>query len=98
MSMVILRQAQSMITKEYNKYHTRHPIEDLVMQARAAHAIQPRNQSQSYSEVSTKYRSRYHLEPPAGFDKWYGYASRHNTPYHWWIRHDVWRYLTFSQT
>ena len=56
----------------------RHPIEDLVTEARSRFAEIKARQSESLDEAVAEYQRRYHRDPPPGFDWWYQIAEANN--------------------
>jgi hypothetical protein len=79
-NVLLLSTAQTMITSRYDKYVTRHPIEDLIASARANNAARLKRQSRSYQSACDEYHRRYNIEPPPGFQDWYNFAVKHQSP------------------
>jgi len=57
-----------------------HPVEQLVRQAKADFESLVQRQSKNYTAAHAEYRRRYSVEPPPGFEDWYNYAVRHESP------------------
>lgn len=54
----------------------RHPIEELILDARRAYQTKLDRQSHSIDQAVTEYRRRYGRQPPAGFEVWYDFVTR----------------------
>lgn len=57
-----------------------HPIQKLVHQAKEDFEILTQKQSKTYTAAYEEYKRRYGLEPPAGFEAWFNFASSHQSP------------------
>ena len=57
-----------------------HPIKTLVRQAQAEFEEQLARQSRTFKSAASEYQRRYHRLPPPGFDLWYEFAVKHNSP------------------
>ncbi|KAL7952051.1 glycosyltransferase family 90 protein [Trichoderma barbatum] len=57
-----------------------HPVESLVRSGRANFKSLLKTQSGSYKAAVEEYRRRYHAAPPPGFEAWYEFAVRHESP------------------
>ncbi|PVH78318.1 glycosyltransferase family 90 protein, partial [Cadophora sp. DSE1049] len=57
-----------------------HPVEQLVRNAKADFASLLQRQSKNYTAAHDEYRRRYAVEPPPGFEDWYVFAVRHESP------------------
>ncbi|PTB62029.1 glycosyltransferase family 90 protein [Trichoderma citrinoviride] len=57
-----------------------HPVETLVRSGKANFKSLLQRQSGSYAEAVEAYRRRYDAAPPPGFEEWYEFAVRHNSP------------------
>lgn len=57
-----------------------HPIQNLVHKAKEDFEILIQKQSKTYTAAHEEYRRRYGLEPPAGFEAWFNFASSHQSP------------------
>ncbi|KAI0484544.1 hypothetical protein GGR56DRAFT_662644 [Xylariaceae sp. FL0804] len=57
-----------------------HPVEELAQRARADFKQLLQRQSTSYAGARDVYRQRYGVEPPPGFEGWYGFARAHESP------------------
>ena len=57
-----------------------HPVESLMRVAEARFDALVARQSGTYEAAELEYRRRYHIEPPAGFAKWYEYAVNRSSP------------------
>ncbi|KAL7817909.1 glycosyltransferase family 90 protein [Trichoderma aethiopicum] len=57
-----------------------HPVESLVRSGKANFKSLVQRQSRSYAEAVEEYRRRYNAAPPAGFEAWYEFAVRQNSP------------------
>ncbi|KAJ7623624.1 hypothetical protein FB45DRAFT_980453 [Roridomyces roridus] len=55
-----------------------HPIPNLLTAAATRFRTKVARQSTSLSSAVAEYRRRHHRAPPAGFDRWYKFASTHN--------------------
>ncbi|KAL2117173.1 hypothetical protein VTJ04DRAFT_9341 [Mycothermus thermophilus] len=64
----------------YQLYSIDHPVAQLVRQARDDFQSMLERQSKTYSEAVAEYRRRYGLDPPPGFEAWYGYAEEIKSP------------------
>lgn len=58
----------------------RHPVEALARAAEAAFDAMLERQSRNYTAAEAEYRRRYGMEPPPGFEAWYGYAVARESP------------------
>lgn len=56
----------------------RHPIDDLVLDARKKHESLVGQQSTTIHAAAERYRKRRGRHPPPGFDQWFKYAQRHD--------------------
>ncbi|KAK2683966.1 Glycosyl transferase CAP10 domain [Fusarium oxysporum f. sp. vasinfectum] len=57
-----------------------HPIELLAQEAKAVFESRLKNQSRTYLAAVKQYKQRYGLDPPPGFEAWFEYALKHNSP------------------
>lgn len=57
-----------------------HPIHGLIQTAKEDFKSLIQNQSKTYAAAHEEYRRRYGMEPPAGFDAWFDFASSHQSP------------------
>ncbi|KAL7930755.1 glycosyltransferase family 90 protein [Trichoderma chlorosporum] len=57
-----------------------HPVESLVRSGKANFKSLLKTQSGSYKNAVEEYRRRYHAAPPPGFEGWYEFAVRHESP------------------
>lgn len=57
-----------------------HPIQKLVHQAKEDFEFLTQKQSKTYTAAYKEYKRRYGLEPPAGFEAWFNFASSHQSP------------------
>ncbi|KAF5628914.1 beta-1 2-xylosyltransferase 1 [Fusarium sp. NRRL 52700] len=57
-----------------------HPIKLLTQEAAPIFHRKLLNQSRTYPEAVKQYRQRYGLDPPPGFEAWFQYALKHNSP------------------
>ncbi|KAK2733763.1 F-actin-capping protein subunit beta [Myotisia sp. PD_48] len=57
-----------------------HPIESFIRHANADFDGVLQKQSQSYATAHQEYQRRYGLEPPRGFEAWYEFATKHQSP------------------
>lgn len=58
--------------------HTKHPIEELMAEARATQAALLAAHSGDLSTAAARYRERRGRHPPPGFDAWFRYARDHD--------------------
>lgn len=70
-----MEQPPSLLTHPQN-----HPIQKLVHQAREDFEFLIQKQSKTYTAAHEEYKRRYGLEPPAGFEAWFNFASSHQSP------------------
>ncbi|KAL1601999.1 hypothetical protein SLS59_005165 [Nothophoma quercina] len=57
------------------KPSSKHPIEELILQAQKDYDRLIKSQSQDIEGAEQEYRRRYSRDPPPGFDKWFAYAQ-----------------------
>ncbi|KAH7403674.1 hypothetical protein BKA64DRAFT_722370 [Cadophora sp. MPI-SDFR-AT-0126] len=57
-----------------------HPVEELVRHAKSDFASLLQKQSKNYTAAHAEYRRRYSAEPPPGFEAWYNFAVRYESP------------------
>ncbi|KAF5685114.1 capsule-associated [Fusarium denticulatum] len=57
-----------------------HPIKLLTQEAAPIFNRKLLNQSQTYPAAVKEYKQRYGLDPPPGFEAWFLYALKHNSP------------------
>ncbi|KAK0104827.1 F-actin-capping protein subunit beta [Cadophora gregata] len=57
-----------------------HPVEQLMQHAKADFASLLQRQSQNYTSAHAEYRRRYSIDPPPGFENWYNFAVRYESP------------------
>lgn len=67
-------EASSVLAKP-SRPPAQHPIQLLIERSRASYTETIRNQSTTVDEALREYRSRYKIEPPPGFDKWFAFAK-----------------------
>lgn len=60
--------------------HSDHPVEILHKFYAAKFEAMLRNQSMTFEEAQSRYRYRYHRDPPDRFDKWFEYAQKQQSP------------------
>ncbi|KAL7421169.1 hypothetical protein Q5752_004054 [Cryptotrichosporon argae] len=76
--------SSSLILGEHGMAHgwqegdTRHPVEQLVLNAKQKWGSLLARQSQTLGEAVTEYRRRYKRDPPRGFDRWWEFAVKHD--------------------
>ncbi|CAG1987976.1 unnamed protein product [Fusarium graminearum] len=57
-----------------------HPVEVLAERAAERYEAMIKNQSATYEAAVAEYKRRYHIDPPPGFEGWFQFARRHNSP------------------
>ncbi|KAF5964011.1 capsule-associated protein [Fusarium bulbicola] len=57
-----------------------HPIKLLTQEATPLFHRKLLNQSRTYPEAVKQYKQRYGIDPPPGFEAWFQYALKHNSP------------------
>ncbi|KAF4340952.1 beta-1 2-xylosyltransferase 1 [Fusarium beomiforme] len=57
-----------------------HPAELLAQEATSAFQGKLTSQSQTYPDAVKEYKRRYGLEPPPGFEAWFLFAQKHESP------------------
>ncbi|KAF5584127.1 beta-1 2-xylosyltransferase 1 [Fusarium pseudocircinatum] len=57
-----------------------HPIKLLTQEAAPLFHRKLLNQSRTYPEAVRQYKQRYGIDPPPGFEAWFQYALKHNSP------------------
>ncbi|PTD11728.1 hypothetical protein FCULG_00002718 [Fusarium culmorum] len=57
-----------------------HPVEVLAQRATERYEAMMKNQSATYEAAVAEYKRRYHIDPPPGFEGWFQFARRHNSP------------------
>ncbi|RKL36709.1 hypothetical protein BFJ72_g8258 [Fusarium proliferatum] len=57
-----------------------HPIKQLTQEAAPIFGRKLSNQSRTYAAAVKQYKKRYGLDPPPGFEAWFQYALKHNSP------------------
>jgi len=65
--------------RDDNSILKEHPIKELVHKAETEFEEQLARQSKTYEAATSEYRSRYHRDPPPGFEMWYNLAVRHES-------------------
>lgn len=59
---------------------SQHPIEALIHRSRQQHVARINGQSKSLESAVSVYRTRYGIDPPPGFDKWFEFAQLKRSP------------------
>ncbi|ORY16566.1 glycosyltransferase family 90 protein [Clohesyomyces aquaticus] len=78
-NVLAIRSAQSSARSSFGDAR-KHPVEELVNNARVKFEELLQRQSQSYTAAYEEYRRRYGVEPPNGFDAWYEFATSQQSP------------------
>ncbi|KAL1837266.1 hypothetical protein VTJ49DRAFT_4072 [Mycothermus thermophilus] len=66
--------------RSYHLGTTEHPVQQLVRNARDDFHRMLERQSKTYSEAVAEYKRRYGVDPPPGFEAWYGAAAEIQSP------------------
>lgn len=74
-----IRNAKSSFPSAFG-HSKQHPVEALIHRGAANFERLSQSQSKSYTDAHAEYRRRYGIEPPPGFEAWYGFAVANKSP------------------
>jgi hypothetical protein len=79
-NLIAIHRASSLAPASFAQGSQKHPVEALVQRARSDFEGLLSRQSQTYGAAVSEYRSRYGNDPPPGFEAWYNFAVKHDSP------------------